>query len=434
VTAAATPALRAPRGRRVGRGTVALIGIVLVLVLTQRFAIPIGSQQIPFVFPLAVILIAVGLVTGALQIDAHRAALVLVIWVGVLVSTLLLIAAGTPPSFLSAANLVLLYAAAAVVGRPDLALARRVARAFTVVMLVFAAISIVQFLLQLVGLPDIDQVSRWIPERFLLTGFAPASPIAYGSDIARSTAVAFLEPSMLSMFLGAAALVAVWSGMNPLVVTLLLLGMVPTLAGTGLVLFVPGALLLFARPVRRRLVVLIPGVALALVVAFATPVGTLYLGRAVEAGNEGSSASLRSVLPYTTLLPATLDDPFAAAFGHGAGSSDQYLDGLHLQEVTRPVIPKVLYEYGLVTGGVILVALLALLLWAVSRRPWTAGIVIVFLFVNASLLVPVLVIFTFFWLQYLPEDDLELVRLRSRRSQGLGSRGATSTAMTRAVS
>ena len=82
-------------------------------------------------------------------------------------------------------------------------------------------------------------------------------------------------------------------------------------------------------------------------------------------------------------------------------------------QVTGPVIPKVLYEYGLVGALGILAALIAFLAGQVRTRPWTVGLLVAYVYVNASFLQNTLVLATLFWISLMParpgrEDAEEL--------------------------
>uniref|UniRef100_UPI001B316B74 hypothetical protein n=1 Tax=Naasia sp. SYSU D00057 TaxID=2817380 RepID=UPI001B316B74 len=168
------------------------------------------------------------------------------------------------------------------------------------------------------------------------------------------------------------------------------------------VVLLPGILILLLTAQRRNTLNLLPGIGLAISVAATTPLGVLYLGRTGEAGAEGSSSSFRFVEPYLTLLPASLDTPFATLFGHGAASAEDYLLSLGTPEVTSPVIPKILYEYGLLGALGVMGVLLVLLSLPLTHRPWLVGLWATYFFINASLLQATLVFVTLFWLMLLP--------------------------------
>jgi hypothetical protein len=318
------------------------------------------------------------------------------------------IATGTVPALLSMFLLVLAYLPAALVSTEGRRATLAVSRLFVWIMTVAAIVALVQFGLQYVGVPNVDYLAQALPPNILVQGFSPNALITYGSDLHRANAYLFMEPSFLSLFLGLAVLVAIKTRSGWVQVTVLLAGMVPPLAGNGFVLLASGVLVSLFLPNRRRLMTLIPGAIAALVAAAATPLGALYLGRSTEARSSGSSSSFRFVQPYTTLFPASFDSPFHALFGHGAGNSDPYLNDVrNLIDVTRPAIPKVFFEYGVIGALGILGALVALMIIGLRGRPWMIGVLITYFFINASLLQPTLSLFALFWLLLIPSGKAD---------------------------
>jgi hypothetical protein len=269
-------------------------------------------------------------------------------------------------------------------------------------MTIAALVGFVQFGLQYVGIANVDWVAQVLPKQFLVQGFAQNATIAYGADLRRSNAFLFLEPSFLSLFLGMAVIVAVRTGSGWFRLTILLAGMVPTLAGNGIVLLLPGLVITLFSPLRRNLLSVVPGVVAAVAAAALTPLGSGYLSRTTEAGTTGSSSSLRFVLPYSSLLKAAVDGPFFTLFGHGAGTADTFLDVRGLGQITRPIVPKVVFEYG--TLGAIGIILVILVLFSVRLRGrvWMFGLLPAYFIINASFLQAELALFTIFWLTTLP--------------------------------
>lgn len=406
---------RAGTGRGVDEGSFYLKLLLLSLVLLQRFAIPFGGSQVPLIIPVGLGIIAVAILRGRMRIDPMRAILVAILWLTALICTLAQVFVGSIPSVLALVLLLVLYLPAMVTAEVGNAVVSSVLRFFVRIMAVAAGIAVAQLVLQYAGLPNIDYIGEYLPQGFVLEGFIPNAPIAYGEELRRSNALIFLEPSFLSLFLGLGVLIAIRGGMNWVWPTVLLAGMVPTLAGNGIVVLLPGIVLLLLTPLRRNLGAILPGVTLAILGAAITPLGALYLGRTGEANSANSSSSFRFVQPYSTLLPASFDDPFHTFFGHGAGSAGSYYSSEGLKLLTQPIIPKVFYEYGLLGAVGIAGTIIVLLLINSKSRLWLFGLVIGFIFVNASLLLATLVIFTFFWLQLMPlREDVSHLAPRGR--------------------
>jgi hypothetical protein len=146
----------------------------------------------------------------------------------------------------------------------------------------------------------------------------------------------------------------------------------------------------------------VPALLVAAAVAFLTPLGELYLDRSTEASDTNTSSSARLVQPYTVLLPPSIEDPVSTAVGHGAGVANDFLTSIGMGDVTTPVVPKIFYEYGLVGLLGILGVLLLLLGRGVRQRPWTAGLLLLYLYVNASFLQHTQVFLTLFWICLIP--------------------------------
>jgi hypothetical protein len=104
-------------------------------------------------------------------------------------------------------------------------------------------------------------------------------------------------------------------------------------------------------------------------------------------------------------MPASMDSTVHALIGHGAGASDPYLVAIGRSDVTVPLLPKVLFEYGLLGLVGILLPLVLLLMGGLRFRPWTAGVVLAYLYVNASFIQSTLVFVTLFWVTMLPPRD-----------------------------
>ncbi|GAA4674688.1 hypothetical protein [Frondihabitans cladoniiphilus] len=376
--------------------------LLLLIVLLERFAISFGSQQIPVVVPVVLVALGIGVVRGHIVLDRRRAPLVLALWLVSLVCTLAQLMTGQLPSVLSLALLVLLYLPLLGTSTQSANSTGVAARAFLTMMTIAAGVSLVQFLIQYAGIENIDWLAAIVPNQFLLQGYFPNAVVRYGETLRRSNGVLFLEPSFLSFFLGLAALIGVRVRVPWWQLLLLLAGMVPTLAGNGLVVLIPGLVVTFFSPLRRNLLRLLPGLVVTVGVAAATPLGALYLGRSQETSSTKSSSSLRFVLPYSDLLPASLDSPFHALLGHGAGTSDDFLNSIGAGDVTRAVFPKILFEYGMLGFLGIGIVLLVVMIAALRSRPWLVGLVLAFFFLNASLLQAELVFVTLFWLTIIP--------------------------------
>lgn len=385
-------ALYATGSQRWPRGSTYPALVIAVLVLTQRLALPLGGggAQVPLSVPLLFILVAYGIAAGYLTISRLLAALL-----GLSLITLALLTGasyvlGDDPSITSFILFVVIYLPAIAISTSPLA-ARAALRFFVDLMAVAAVVGLVLFGLQYAGLAYVDHLAEVVPKELLLQGFNTADPIRFGSPVYRSNGVVFLEPSFFSMFLGLAIAVSVSLRHRTWLLPLLLSAIVSTVAGNGVVVVAVAALWLLVLGPRSRLVALVPSFAIAAGFATVTPLAALFLGRSAEVSQQNSSASLRFVQPYTELLPRWFDTPMHALVGSGAGSAQRIIvEQVGSAPVIVPVLPKLLVEYGLVGTVPVLAFLIVLTARRIWWSPWAAGLMPVYLIVNASLLVATL--------------------------------------------
>lgn len=379
-------------GRR-GRTSAYVVVWILVLVLTQRFAIPLGGggQQVPTAIPVMLLVTCYGLARGHVTPDRRRAALLGVSLAFLAGLTLVAGVRGLEPSLLSFGLFLTIYPVA-LMDLVDPRAARRGLDFFVDLMLLAAVVGLVLFGLQYAGLSYADYLGRVVPPDFLLTGFNTADPIQYGSSLYRSNGVVFLEPSFFSLFLGLAVVISLVNRRRLLLLPLLLGGIAVTTAGNGVVLILVSVGWLAVVGPRRRLLALVPSVAIAIAVASLTPISGLFVRRSSEIGADNSSASLRLVQPYTELFPAYVDSPVTALLGLGAGSAQRLIEAqVGSLAVIVPAVPKLLVEYGWLGAVPALVFLVHLALGRVWQAPWAPALLVVFLILNAGLLQPTLV-------------------------------------------
>lgn len=353
--------------------------------------------------PIVSVLVAVGCALGLFRVDRRRLVLVTVLVLTAAALTLVQLLLGAMPSLLSFALLIVLYAPAVLTPKADAVAYRAVGRFFVRLMGVAAVVSVVQLVVQAAGLPWRDWLAQVVPAQLLLADFNTGNPISYGASIDRATAVVFLEPSFLSLLLGVAVVVALRLRLGWKPVTLLLVGIVPTVAGNGLVVVGLAIVVWFFSRSRGRLLELVPAGVLAVAVAALTPLGAVFLARSTEGGGEDSSTGLRLVQPYVQLVPPSLQDALHALVGHGAGAASDYIARTTTQPLLATAFPKVLFEFGLIGVVGVLLPLLILLASPLRRQPELIGLVAAFFVVNASLLTPLTVYLVVLLLLWMPD-------------------------------
>ncbi len=379
------------------------------------------------------VLFLIGIASGVFAVDRRRLGLVAALIGTATLATLAQVLVGVSPSLLSFALLIVLYLPALLRPRGDAVDHAAIGRFFVRLMAVAALLSILQFAVQFLGLTWHNWISELVPAQFVLQDFNDGNPIVFGSDINRATALVFLEPSFLSLFLGIAVVVAMRLRMGWPLVSLLLLGIVPTVAGNGVVIVALAAIVwLFLRS-RDRLLALVPALALTAVMGVLTPLGALFIQRATEGGSVNSSSGLRFVQPYVLLVPPPLQHVASALVGEGAGSTSDWI-AAHIP-VTEPllatVFPKILFEFGLLGIVGMLVPLMVLFLAPLRRQPEMFGVAVAFFVVNGSLLTPLMVylaVLVLVWFSDLLGGRAPMVagsdgRLRSDAGEQLEVRG-----------
>jgi len=331
-----------------------LKAMVTAAVVLQRFAVPLGSEQVSFVLVAEVVLLGVLLVRGQLVIDRNRTVWYLVAAGACLAAAAIASDSGDGSSLLSVLLLLAMYAPFCLTLAPSLrSLYRPVLQFFTTLMAIVAVVAIVQMLAQLAGWSYSDPLAS-VPNEVFTKGYNTAYPVQYGSAIVKSNAFIFLEPSFLSQFLALAFIVELTIGARLWRLLLYLGAMLATVSGTGVILLAFGiVVVLFRRAHTRPIMFLLPLV-LAVGITLATPVGSLLSERvAGERRTETSSSRARFVEPYERVYDDLNQSVQHLAVGRGPGFAERAAEDTFVREdipIVYPVVPKLSYEYGVVAG------------------------------------------------------------------------------------
>jgi hypothetical protein len=331
-----------------------LKAMVAAAVVLQRFAVPLGSEQVSFVLVAEVGLLGVLFARGQLVIERNRTLWYLVAAAACLAAAAIASDSGDGSSFLSVLLLLVMYAPFCLTLAPSLRrLYRPVLQFFTTLMAIVAVVAVVQMLLQLAGWSYSDPLAS-LPNDVLTKGYNTSYPVQYGSAIVKSNAVIFLEPSFLSQFLALAFVVELTIGARLWRLLLYFGAMLTTVSGTGVILLAFGLVVwLFKRADTRPALFLLPFV-LAVGVTLATPVGSLFTTRVSgESSTETSSSNARFVEPYKRVYDDLNQSAQHLVVGHGPGFAERDADDVFVREgipIVYPVVPKLIFEYGLVAG------------------------------------------------------------------------------------
>lgn len=274
-------------------------------------------------------------------------------------------------------------------------------RYYSGVVLLAAALSaggLAQYLLQFL-VANREVLFSWksfVPESFLIE-YATINQLNYYSDILKSNGLVFLEPSAFSQFLARVVLISVIVSVQRRWIPLLVVALLATYGGTGMMLlgvFLPLALLTPGvwRGFDPRYGVLLAGALLA-VLAIAPATGlfdlNLLVARLGEFGAPGSSGYARYGSTPLILEAAFEDNPAwtAIIFGLGPGQTEQFLTGYSF-EVFATAWVKLLIEFG-VAGLFSVIAFLTVCLWTGTRSVVLTGAFLAqFLILDGNLLVP----------------------------------------------
>lgn len=227
-----------------------------------------------------------------------------------------------------------------------LCLLRNVSRISTVL----ALLAVLMMATQLVGLGYRDVFAATVPATMQLQGFVISYPITWGSAIFKANAWIGLEPSFVSAQIGVGLLAAVFVRARPWVVLVLVLGLIATVAGSGIVIVLVGLVVIAAHRSRRLLLRYGLITAVGVGASLFTPFGPLLLSRSTEFQGEDTSTSLRALQPYEVLYPHWVADPVGMLIGYGPGSSQRIVESTNVLGLLVPTPAKIFFEYGLLAG------------------------------------------------------------------------------------
>ena len=364
--------------------------LVVTLVLFQRFVVP--GTEVSVALPVAFVVLIGLAARRQLVADVSRLALYLAaVAVCLIVTVAASSGAGPEPSISSLLLLVVLYIPLCF--RTSAALREqfpRVLEFFQKLMAVTAAGCLLQFAIQLAGLPYEDLFTAVLPPQLIVADFNTTYPIFYGAPILKANGFVFLEPSFASQFLALAIIIQLMLGHGWRRIALFGLALVTTVSGTGIALLGVGLVVLAYRRGGQWTVRAVLATLFVIVAVSLTPLGEVLAERTGESAVEGSSGNARFVAPYTSVADAISRDQTAFLIGRGAGSVDVDKTFFNPQGllVNYPALPKLAGEYGVPAALVFLAFVLTVFLRNVPS-PTLGWMGIAFYFVlSGSLLQP----------------------------------------------
>ncbi len=372
----------------------ALSVLVVLLVLTHRLGVPVGGTTVSLAIPVVYGVLVVLLLRGRLRFNRVRAELFTVGITGCVLVTAVAMWRGGDPSIPSLMLVLALYAPWVLGFAVDRGseVVQHAARTYVRVMVVLAAVGVVQFVSQLVGLWEYeDLVKEFVPPELLVQGFNNSIPLVYGSSVYKSNAFVLLEPSFLSQYCALAVIAGLMVRVPAWQSLVLVAGLASAVSGTGIILLVVGLVIMLVRAPRRIGPGVVMSLATGLLLVLLSPVAPLLLDRTGEVSQPSSSGYGRFVAPYVETARGLDGDTWRYVIGAGPGTVERLLpsraDGIG-NDVLYSVVPKLLFEYGLFVGGLFA---LFLVFGMLNGAPWRVvpGTLLVMTFVlSGGLLQP----------------------------------------------
>ncbi len=338
-----------------------ILGQIIGATFLQKFAVPFGETQLYLSFFLMIALTGLGLLSGRMIVRT-KAFAAYMLMAGVL--TLTQIFGGAIFSFPSFALFLSMHFFYIFGLKQDNFERERQFSFFQKIICFCAGLGILQFLLQFVIGPDnAFFIDTMLPESIVQKGFHEMNPVKANSTIYKSTGFFFLEPAVFCQFLAIGLIIEMVYFRKIWRILLLLVGIIMTFSGTGLItLFLLAPIYLLQH---RRFIILFAGIAL----LFSAPLWAPAVGlgkmidRATEFNNPHSSGYARFLSILPTLDTYVLKENNSTLFGLGAGSILKVLGSQTRDyEAHNPSWGKMLFEYGII-GGLTYFIFMGYLFW-----------------------------------------------------------------------
>lgn len=362
---------------------------VVLILLTQRLAIPAGSYAIQVAAPLVFAICSWGILRGHLRFSLRRFTAYLIAITLLLISTVAVMQSGFSEA--SLVYIVFLYMVLTLAAdRCDLHALFRVHQ-FAVAC--FCVLGVLQYILQFAGMPLIDPLAI-VPESFLLPGYNTIQSVQHGESVLKSNAGFFLEPSHLSKTIAISILIELIYFRRWKYLALFFMCYACTVSGTGLITLAVGLATGIHYIPRRIMAAFCVFLLIAATAVFCSGQADLWTNRAAEFDNVNASGRMRFITPYERLADVLVHD--FRWFGAGAGSTQE-----SFSEVggvgAFPVMPvKLIYEYGLLPGLAFAGFVLYCLYSGAAVLPLKHASAVTLFLLTGGLLDPVTLFYVFF--------------------------------------
>jgi hypothetical protein len=298
---------------------------------------------IGLLFPVILLALGIGLLTGRLQLVPARLALLLLM---LSVLSLVQVWRGDMFSLGSLAMMALLGLAYTPAARPHTVSHEDAMRFFCNLSVIISIAGILQFGLQFIGGTALAfPIETYVPEAFRTRGYNDMAVLYYGSHIYKATGFVMLEPSVFCQLcaLGLTCELVYKSRVWRMVVYAA--AIVVSYSGTGLLILAVTLPLLVI--LHRRWDLLIRGLLLAGILALLVePLNlNVTMNRATEFSSSGSSAFIRFVGWVELFNDKLWTEPARALLGYGAGSFFDAAAGYRAGEMAHA---KIVFEFGVI--------------------------------------------------------------------------------------
>lgn len=353
---------------------------LVIMVLTQKFAVPLGGDaQVPLLLLTHYAIMAVLVLARRTVIDPTRLALYAAFMLLAIGSQLVPDRAFSLPSLALA---IVVYAPLALVLPIERAAYHRILRNFQYVVAAICLLVFIQHAFQLTGhdMPTLENIQ---PEATVYHEYVYIQPLYWRAAFMKPNAIFLLEASHTSQMIAMGLIIELSLFHRLRYLTLFGCGLIATFAGTGLLMLALTSPFLLWRLRPALVVVMLLALPVIAAVAFASGWFDVIGKRTDEYEKQGSSAYGRFVAPVE-ILGDTLaqHDPATILFGIGAGNMEKRTGVLWL------AFSKVFVEYGFI----VFIAWLAFTSRVLFRTPglWAAAwmVAIQYHLLNGAFLVP----------------------------------------------
>lgn len=363
-------------------------------IFLQRIAITVGSNQIPLILVLTLLSLLIILLS-------NRESGIFVVRITLFFSFLLLTTLfmlNKEYSAFSYFYLIALYVPFLFYFNFRNEIKINLIQRFLTFILITSFIGIFQFVFQLIGGSFIDPFA-YLSSSYTQQGYLSTYQISYDSNIMKSNGIFYLEPSLFSQFLAIGIVIEISLFKRWWRIIIYLLALMVTFSGTGILLLVAATIpILFKLKLKNMLLFLILGSIIFGLFA-SSEFGQYTLSRTQEYKSPNSSFSTRFINPYKVSIDS---EPKDLLFGHGPGQADRTE---FIYPVNFSVLPKLLYEYGLIPSILFVLFLVHIFLYRGNVISYS--LLIMYLFLSGGLLQPQTVCLMLFLLPLILNIDFD---------------------------